>query len=554
MTIKRVKNKVVLAVLLVIILPVGFICAQTEISDADIKKAVDLYEQGQYEFAMDSFIDVLQYGNQQQRELAEKYINEINVQMSKGVMPESGKTAVETDKSPAEPVTREPAAVLSENEQEKDSVAAVSTESISPEVLFDKPEKIIITEPVAPYQPAQAQQVQPFVEDGQRFAAMQIEKRQESILKAIGSYPDVEVRRIGDMIDAIIINPEEIFSDKINFKAETWHKLSYIAGLLFTLKDADFTILAPGVQTEDSTLLDMRRAMAVNTIMLKEGISRARLKVRLSALEEEDLFARLDGTDGIVILVSYDKKYSLKKLITVKPHNKPEVTLGVYPNAINPYKGNGVIIEFAVIETYAQIKSWKFELAYLGKNGMTIPVKTLYGNLPQFHNIYWNGRENFNGQYYSGGKYVCKLSAEDVTGKQITAVKQFSVIAPKRNMSTIMASARITQSMPVPVVQSNIVPQSNDMQIDFADKSLNIDAVQFQKIRKAAKVLMQDKNRRIKLLGFSYSKRFDGANYALKRVRAISEILMQEYMISPDRIEEDVSLGDGKPYILMEMV
>lgn len=547
----------------------SLVYAQNGVSEDTINDAVKLYEEGKYPQAMDAFIEILHYGNEEQKNLANEYINSISYEANK----KDSKTDNEFEKelasnedSPSAGDLQEtddlPATAEAETEVTTPSVDTEKeippqtkepAEIIKKESFFTKPKKIAIYSPPAKVVPekisaedagAPRKEISPEelpVLDKELMTASintSIAKRRQQILTALAGYPCADIRMLGDLPDFIVINPEGIFSETINFRHDTWFLLSYIAGLMYTLRDARFTILPQGIFSGDSSLLDIRRAMAINTVLLNEGISKSRVKVETSplAISYPEKFA---GADGIIISFSYDKIYALKKLADIKEDDKPEITLGVYPNAINPVRERGAILEFAVIETKAPIKDWKLELMSTGKDGKLNLIELAKGTTPAFHQIYWNGKRGFTGPFYPAGKYVCSLSASDMSGGEVALVKSF----------TVVLSGRLS-----PQAAAKKIVSTGKYEIFFENESIDIEEDQLEKIEKIIETLVEDENSKILITGFGYFKEPDHTSYALRRANTIKRMLTDEYGISSQRIDISSDVSETRPLVRVNII
>ncbi|HUT85810.1 MAG TPA: OmpA family protein [Elusimicrobiales bacterium] len=569
------------------ILSGGLVFAANGVSQRDMDKAKSLYSQGKYDSSMDAFFEILKNGNPQQRTIAEDHIAKINMQVNKSDVSLYNATTEKKDETPSDskttPATNgEPVGSYEiENLMSDESSSEIVTEPIpadsvkkqvpstnvqghvkpptstSRKKLFNKPSKVSVSEQssVKPAVESSTKKVkitgkerlseEKEVKD-KRFiienANTKMAERRQKILSALASYPHVDVQVTDGMPQFITISHIDLFLGKTNFKSDAWVKLSYVAGLLFTLRNANFTIFPQGAFSDEDTLLDMRRAMAVNTILQEEGISKSRLRVQSSIPEKDESFVRPFNTNGIVIAISYDNIYAVKRLGSFIPSQNPELTLGVYPNAINPARGNGIIIEFAIIETASQINDWVFQLMHSDSRGRLNPIKTVKGTSPVFHQVYWNARRNFTGPIHPSGKYICVLSAADIEGRRTKIRKEFTVISsgytPQRTKVSSASAGGVKGLKYV---------------IDFKQESINIESSGFKKINEIASVIAAGEKNKVIVKSFAYSKELQNESYALRRANVIKRILVDEYGVSSDAIEILTAVSRKKPYVLVEI-
>jgi outer membrane protein OmpA-like peptidoglycan-associated protein len=249
--------------------------------------------------------------------------------------------------------------------------------------------------------------------------------------------------------------------------------------------------------------------------------------------------------EGVVIAIDYNSTYAVKKLVDVNPQDGPEITLGVYPNAINPARGRGVILEFSVIETAGPIKEWTFQLMLSDKKGKLEVIESIKGNNAAFHQIYWNGRRNFTGSFYPRGKYICMLSAVDISGGTTKINKYF----------TVVMSGNVNKYLSKPVKSGKVYKRaagSSEYVIKFASESINIEEDQIEVIEKIAGILDKDKKRQVSITSFGYSKETDYADYAMRRASVVKRILVDEYGISAERVQVNTAVSDDKPRVLVK--
>ncbi|MDE2142591.1 MAG: OmpA family protein, partial [Elusimicrobia bacterium] len=119
----------------------------------------------------------------------------------------------------------------------------------------------------------------------------------------------------------------------------------------------------------------------------------------------------------------------------------PPISLGVFPPQIRPSRNQGAIIEFSVSDPPAGLVSWKFQLLQPSKDGTELaPLQEVVGGGPVFHQIFWNGRQNYFGIPLASGRYECVLTALDAKNRQRTLHRWIQVLPEEGGSENLLAS------------------------------------------------------------------------------------------------------------------
>lgn len=214
---------------------------------------------------------------------------------------------------------------------------------------------------------------------------------------------------------AVAIPTDLLFDAGIVFRKEAGRILRAVAGLVYCLGGAQVALLPEGAAGGDSNILDMRRTMGVSAALLAAGIAPPR--VRVNILQSQiDLPRGLSDFQGIILLFLYNQPPALRsERAAGEETGPPPVSLGVLPERFSVGRGEGVVIEFSVVEPPAGLSSWRFQILRPGKTrgGDLAVLQEVLGGAPVFHQIYWNGRRNHFGEALPPGRYEVALTATD---------------------------------------------------------------------------------------------------------------------------------------------
>lgn len=227
----------------------------------------------------------------------------------------------------------------------------------------------------------------------------------------------VVMRENGDP-EAIGIPTSMLFQSGIAFLPGAVKILDPLTKLVFALGTTQAVILPEGTSLGDAKVMDMRRTMGISSHLLSAGVAPPRVRVNLLNTQVDIPKGLLDFK-GVVLVFVYNQPLSLVAESAVGDELGPPISLGVFPPAFRPARGQGVIIEFSVSDPPAGLVSWKFQLLQPSRDGSELaPLQDVVGGGPVFHQIFWNGKQNYFGESLAPGRYECVLTALDAKNRQ----------------------------------------------------------------------------------------------------------------------------------------
>ncbi|MBI4677948.1 MAG: OmpA family protein [Elusimicrobia bacterium] len=439
-----------------------------------MKLAIMFYERGEDGQAMDRFMDVLTRGDAAERPLANEYINLITQRMNaSGAVPGKGGDRTHpagvvtvTDEEPA-PAVVAPKRDATRSQPPEAAARQARAPAHAPAVPAG-PE--VVVEPdqprmVAP-EPRRGSVRRPRVEeeDESEPAPPQVRKpSREAVEKDIRAKiravftRNLEKLRETEEIQVAIGpdgNPEAIgiptpilFQSGIAFKKTAKPILDALTGIVYSLKNAQIVILPEGTSIGDPKVLDMRRTMGISSHLFSAGISPARVRVNLLSSQVETPKALKDYR-GILLVFVYNRPLDLV-MESVAAHDAgPTMSLGVFPDRLNPGLSEGAVIEFSVIEPPAGLASWRFRLLRpsLEEGEDLAPLNDVVGSGPVFHQIFWNGRKSYFGDPLPAGRYECVLTATDAKNRSRTLHRWIQLGGAAQPPGTPRSAARSQDS------------------------------------------------------------------------------------------------------------
>lgn len=405
-----------------------------------MRVAIRFYEQGEDMQAMDRFMEILTKGDPSERSMANEYINLITHRMNHSggasgapagrptdglppppagqgkpayvpptTAPSENRGAKPRDETP--PAPKEPPSSLSSDRPEAPAKAANPAPATEP---GEKPEK-----------PARRRAARDEDMSASNKAVMRKEIRarlrnaQEKSLSDLKAFEGIRVvmRENGDP-EAIGIPSALLYQSGIAFQREATKVLDPLTKLIFALGSTQAVILPEGTAVGDAKVLDMRRTMGISSHLFSAGVAPPRVRVNLLNTQVDIPRGLLDFR-GVVIVFIYGQPLNLVAESAVGDELGPPVSLGVFPSTIRPGRNQGAVIEFSVSDPPAGLVSWKFQLFQPSADGADMtPLQEVVGGGPVFHQIFWNGRQNYFGDPLPAGRYECVLSALDAKNRR----------------------------------------------------------------------------------------------------------------------------------------
>jgi outer membrane protein OmpA-like peptidoglycan-associated protein len=428
--------------------------AQTEQDKASLSRqmrvAIRFYELGEDLQAMDRFMEVLTKGDPGERSMANEYINLITQRMN----------AQGGDFNPKPSAPAAPAAGVRVEAEEKPAVIAggreappVAERKAAPEVVVKAemppvPPANVYSRPV-PEAGRASKEDKPLPAANRTLMKKEIKAKLRAALdKSLQELKSIEDVRVlmqenGDP-RAIGIPSPLLFSNGIAFQKEAAKILDSLTRLVYSLGSTKVYILPEGAAIGDAKVLDMRRTMGISAHLFQAGIAPPRVKVNLLS-QQVDMPKALADFKGVVIVFVYDEPLGLVVESALGDDAGPPLSLGVYPQSFRPDKNEGVIIELSVTDPPAGLMSWKFQLLRPSAPGGDLePLQEIVGGGPVFHQIYWNGRQNYFGPILPPGRYECVLSGTDTKNRQRTLHRWIQI--PETAAAPTYAAAERSQA------------------------------------------------------------------------------------------------------------
>lgn len=407
-----------------------------------MRLGIQFYEKRDDAQAMDRFMEVLTRGDPNERPLANEYINLITHRMNTGEklpMPPKPRAAAPAPAPEAPPVEEEEAL----QPLEKIEKAAVKAPA-APEVVVEpvEAEREFVAAPAArkASRPARAAVEAPArVEPVKANKALmrkeikaKIHSLMEKSLKRLKSVQGVSVLLLenGDP-SAVAIPSSQIFQSGLAFQKSASPILDALTSLAFSLSGTQIIILPEGAAVSDAKIQDMRRTMGISSQFFSAGIAPARVRVNLLNSQVE-IPRPLQDFKGIIVLFVYNQPLNLTAENAMGDDSGPPLSLGIFPENFSPEKSEGVIIEFSVQDPPAGLVSWEFKLLQPSASDGSdlVALQQVVGGGPVFHQIYWNGRQNYFGSVLPAGRYECVLTGTDAQNKQRTIHRWIALTAP----------------------------------------------------------------------------------------------------------------------------
>lgn len=412
--------------------------------------AVRFYEQGEDIQAMDRFMEILTKGDPSERSMANEYINLITHRMNThgggggAPTPKAGvSVAVPVNPNAASPIRRadpaEAARVKPETISEGEAGRGRATRFDS---IDDESSRSTARKKAAPPR-ARADDM-----PAANKALMRKEIRarlRNAVEKSLSDVKAIEgvrvvMRENGDP-EAIGIPTTALFQSGIAFQAGASKILDPLTKLVFALGTTQAVILPEGTAIGDAKVMDMRRTMGISSHFFNAGIAPPRVRVNLLNTQVDIPKGLLDFK-GVVIVFVYNQPLSLVVESAVGDELGPPISLGVFPPSFRPARGQGVIIEFSVSDPPAGLVSWKFQLLQPSRDGAELaPLQDVVGGGPVFHQIFWNGKQNYFGQTLPPGRYECVLTALDAKNRQRSLHRWIQVLDDGGSSEKLLADA-----------------------------------------------------------------------------------------------------------------
>jgi outer membrane protein OmpA-like peptidoglycan-associated protein len=365
-----------------------------------MEQAIRLYHDGQDNEAMDRFMDILVKGTPSEKALANEYISKITLRMSTGIKNVEEEKTDEGIHEISEEKTK------SDKSEEEIAVKKTKMDEEDKEIDAASKKKLI----------------------SQKISSKILEMRR-ALLVELDKIDGVKIFMGEEFPKAISLESDYFFAKGTVFKPNVGKVLSSVAGLIFTLGKASCLILPEGTFGGDvAKLMNIRRAVILNTYFIDRGISAGRINVRLTGTDVK-LPKELHNLSGIIILFDYNKSPILKQVEDLH-YRGPKISMGVYPTSISTIENSGALIEFSVFETPMGHPTWKYQILQVQSDNTMLLLDEISGSEAVYHQSYWNGRKQFFGEAYAPGKYMFSLTASDIDERE-NVIRRLLVIKGK---------------------------------------------------------------------------------------------------------------------------
>ncbi|MBI4051777.1 MAG: OmpA family protein [Elusimicrobia bacterium] len=507
----------------------------------EMELAIRLYNRGKDEEAMDRFMNILVRGDPNEKALANDYLNRLTHRMNTG----------ETQ-APVTPALPQVVSSMPKVEKPKEDLG---------EETGEPPE-----------------------EKRQDLMRRQIESRiKEMRIKFLERLEPRGIQMLleNDLPKALGLESKLFFKDETSFNLpQSEEILEDVTGLLYALGEARVVVVPEGFLTAESRIQDMRRAMAVASHLLRRGLSPARIQVALLGTPV-DLPRSFHRFSGVVLVFLYGKEPILRQPTSVGEESGPQISLGVSPGRFDPGSSEGSIIEFSVLEPSVGLAAWKFQLLHVLDGDRATTIQEVTGSEPAFHQIFWNGRQNFFGEALPPGRYLCVLSASDVKGREATlrsyillgstpelvaavplSVTKGAAESPKpvvvrrlrkphtrliRGVNRAMkvspkSRRRFKKRKRIPVkkataASSSAVSRTVSYEVNFLPGSVSLTPESEKKLSQVANSMNYYPLAKLTLVGYAYEGEANADTIADQRARVVADLLVNQYHVGSERLQ-----------------
>ena len=267
------------------------------------------------------------------------------------------------------------------------------------------------------------------------YTDQKIASMTQATIQKINDAKGVQLYMRDEKPDALEIDPEVIF-DKTNFRSNAQPLLNNIYELLALTQGSAYVILPPGSYTDDVTLSGIRQAMALNSYLIKRGISQGKMHYNMGLVNEEPP-ARFANLHGLAVVFDYEAKLPTVMEKNENNEKAPLLSMAIVPlcHAIDRSLGEAFAIDFSVLETVSPLDNWVLQVVQHGHDGKFYIVRQLEGFAPVYHQILWNGRKGIIGPELPCGKYTLVLTGTDLKGKKQTLRRRVVVKCSEQKKS-----------------------------------------------------------------------------------------------------------------------
>jgi hypothetical protein len=237
------------------------------------------------------------------------------------------------------------------------------------------------------------------------------------IVKRLSAGKGVNVYMREGAVDAVDIKSDVLFDTNNNFKLSAKPVLDDLYALMLVSGIPSFVLLPQGSYTDDVSIQAVRQAVALNSYLINEGLSSGRITFNMGLTTEQPP-AKFSNLEGMSVVFDYNIQPNLKLKLADKD-TPPVLSLGMYPfESLNPDNGEGMLVDFSVIEASSPVADWTLQIIQHNKDGKFYVVRQVSGMGAVYRQIFWNGRKQYFSEVLPLGAYSLVLKAQDIDGRE----------------------------------------------------------------------------------------------------------------------------------------
>jgi len=389
---------------------------------------------------------------------------------------------------------------------------------------------------------------------------------------------------------ALGIPTDVLFERGVVHQRSAARLLAALTGLVFSLGATQVILLPEGTTVGDSKILDMRRTIAISSHLVYTGVAPPRLRVNLLQ-DQVDMPKAMADFRGIVILFVYNQPLPLKPDHVLGEEKGPPLSLGVFPERFRPDQGQGVLIEFSVVEPPVGLANWRFKMQAPARQGADAStIQEVSGSASVFHQVYWNGRKGYWGSVFPEGRYHVSLSATDSRGRT-RSVHRFITVGgppkpkpkprPKPKPAKKPKPVAVEAASPSPAVEAGetgagdgspsvtpenpppVVPSQGKSPASGEGSAENRDPFRYQiafnpgsqemtpngeqTLSQAANAMGVYPLAKLDLVGYASNNESDPEILARNRAQAVANVLIRKFSVDSKRIQIQSKVTAGSP-------
>jgi outer membrane protein OmpA-like peptidoglycan-associated protein len=575
----KIKGKLKIILFIFLVSLNSFSYCKDKVTSRELNNAIRLYEEGKDNEAMDRFMDIVIKGKPSEKNLANEYINKITLRMNGAYTDEESLTQSEVKNAEAENAKKDSSKQM--DIKPVDDSSTVKTKGVSGKTLFDNKNEAKTDLKKEEKLPEQKNQISTdkvnqdikTKEETEQTAKVEETSKKENISEKI--YEKIKKMR-GAIISKIIksnlykiylseenpigllLKEEEIFSSGVSYKQKIFGDLELVSSLIYTVGNANIMILPKGGASGEIDISSVKRAVAISTYLTSRGISPSRINLNLIGSKIK-IPPEIEDTNGILLIFDYNKENNLTAEDDIKTGG-PKLSLGVYPSVISPSDDDGAIIEFSIFEGSGGSPSWKFSIFREKNTKDRELIQEITGTGPKYSQTFFNGRENFLGNYYPEGKYVFSISASNSKGKENSEEKTLILKSPPSKKTNTISlkpnNAKIAKNSVIKKAKNKNLKLKNKIKKDeeeVSDEPENLNQVVYKiyfivgkmeitpnskkKLESIASTIDNYPDSKIEIIGYSYRTETNPKIMAKKRAEAVKKELVNKYGVDSKNIK-----------------